>query len=123
MPTYAYACTACDHRFEAQQAFTDEPLTECPECGDRIRKLFSSVGIVFKGSGFYRTDSRKNGRSGDSPASESSTKGSTKGSAEPSSNGSSNGTSSTASSSSAPSSSPSSSSGSNGSKAAAGSAA
>ena len=58
MPTYAYACTACDHRFEAQQAFTDDALTECPECAGKLRKLFNSVGIVFKGSGFYRTDSR-----------------------------------------------------------------
>jgi len=64
VPTYAYACTACDHRFEAQQAFTDDALTECPECTGRLRKLFSSVGIVFKGSGFYRTDSRTNGAGG-----------------------------------------------------------
>ncbi|HEX2809768.1 MAG TPA: FmdB family zinc ribbon protein, partial [Kineosporiaceae bacterium] len=59
MPTYAYACTACDHRFEAQQAFTDDALTQCPECAGRLRKLFNSVGIVFKGSGFYRNDSRE----------------------------------------------------------------
>lgn len=59
MPTYAYACTECGHRFEAVQAFTDSSLTECPECTGKLRKLFSSVGIVFKGSGFYRTDSRK----------------------------------------------------------------
>ncbi len=59
MPTYAYACTECDHRFEAVQAFTDSSLSECPECTGRLRKLFSAVGIVFKGSGFYRTDSRK----------------------------------------------------------------
>ncbi len=58
MPTYAYACTACDNRFEVQQSFTDDSLTDCPECAGRVRKLFSSVGIVFKGSGFYRTDSR-----------------------------------------------------------------
>ena len=58
MPTYAYACTACDHRFEAQQAFSDPSLTECPECAGRLRKLYNAVGIVFKGSGFYRTDSR-----------------------------------------------------------------
>lgn len=58
MPTYSYACTACDHRFDTVQAFTDPSLTECPECSGRLRKLFSSVGIVFKGSGFYRTDSR-----------------------------------------------------------------
>lgn len=58
MPTYQYACTACDHRFEAVQSFSDASLTVCPECGGALRKVFSSVGIVFKGSGFYRTDSR-----------------------------------------------------------------
>ena len=58
MPTYQYACTSCSHRFEAVQAFTDATLTDCPECAGRLRKVFSSVGIVFKGSGFYRTDSR-----------------------------------------------------------------
>lgn len=62
VPTYAYACTECSHTFEAQQAFTDDTLTECPECAGRLRKLFNAVGIVFKGSGFYRTDSR--GKSG-----------------------------------------------------------
>ena len=58
MPTYQYACTACDHRFEAVQSFSEDSLTECPVCGGALRKVFSSVGIVFKGSGFYRTDSR-----------------------------------------------------------------
>ena len=58
MPTYQYACTACGHRFEAVQSFSDASLTDCPECAGRLRKVFSSVGIVFKGSGFYRTDSR-----------------------------------------------------------------
>jgi putative FmdB family regulatory protein len=58
VPTYQYACTDCDHRFEAVQAFSDASLTVCPECGGKLRKVFSSVGIVFKGSGFYRTDSR-----------------------------------------------------------------
>ncbi len=58
MPTYQYACTACDHRFEAVQSFSDAALTECPTCSGKLRKVFSSVGIVFKGSGFYRTDSR-----------------------------------------------------------------
>ncbi|HYZ07139.1 MAG TPA: FmdB family zinc ribbon protein [Pseudonocardiaceae bacterium] len=58
MPTYSYACTACEHRFDTVQAFSDSSLTDCPECTGRLRKLFSSVGIVFKGSGFYRTDSR-----------------------------------------------------------------
>ncbi|MFG3703658.1 FmdB family zinc ribbon protein [Micromonospora sp. NPDC047670] len=61
MPTYQYACTACGHQLEAVQSFSDEPLTECPACEGRLRKLFNSVGIVFKGSGFYRTDSRSSG--------------------------------------------------------------
>ena len=61
MPTYQYACTACDHRFEAVQSFTDASLTDCPACSGPLRKVFSSVGIVFKGSGFYRTDSRSGG--------------------------------------------------------------
>lgn len=58
MPTYQYACTECGHRFEAVQSFSDAALSECPQCSGRLRKLFSSVGVVFKGSGFYRTDSR-----------------------------------------------------------------
>ena len=58
MPTYQYACTQCDERLEAVQAFTDEPLTECPACQGRLRKVFSAVGVVFKGSGFYKNDSR-----------------------------------------------------------------
>jgi putative FmdB family regulatory protein len=58
VPTYQYACTACDHRFDAVQSFSDPSLTDCPVCAGRLRKVFSSVGIVFKGSGFYRTDSR-----------------------------------------------------------------
>ena len=58
MPTYEYACTACGHRLEAVQKFTDDPLTECPECGAALRKVYGAVGIVLKGSGFYKTDSR-----------------------------------------------------------------
>ena len=58
MPTYQYACTSCGHQLEAVQSFTDDALTECPDCGGNLRKVFSAVGIVFKGSGFYRTDSR-----------------------------------------------------------------
>ncbi len=58
VPTYVYACTECNHGFEAQQAFSDDALTTCPECGGKLRKVFNSVGIVFKGSGFYRNDSR-----------------------------------------------------------------
>ncbi len=63
MPTYSYACTECDNRFDAVQAFTDDALTSCPQCSGRLRKLFNSVGIVFKGSGFYRTDSRESVKS------------------------------------------------------------
>ncbi|MEU4096381.1 FmdB family zinc ribbon protein [Streptomyces sp. NPDC026673] len=58
MPTYQYQCTACGEGLEAVQKFTDDPLTECPACSGRLRKVFSAVGVVFKGSGFYRTDSR-----------------------------------------------------------------
>lgn len=58
MPTYQYKCTECGHDFEQFQSFSDDALTECPQCGGRLRKLFNAVGVVFKGSGFYRTDSR-----------------------------------------------------------------
>jgi len=58
VPTYEYACAECGERLEAVQKFSDDPLTECPACKGRLRKVFSPVGIVFKGSGFYRTDSR-----------------------------------------------------------------
>jgi putative FmdB family regulatory protein len=58
VPTYEYACTTCGHRLEAVQSFSDDPLTECPECGAALRKVYSPVGIVLKGSGFYKTDSR-----------------------------------------------------------------
>ena len=58
MPTYQYACTECGQRSDVVQKFSDEPLTVCTVCGGRLRKVFSAVGIVFKGSGFYRTDSR-----------------------------------------------------------------
>ena len=71
MPTYQYACTACDERLEAVQSFTDAPLTECPACGGALRKVFSAVGVVFKGSGFYKTDSRaKSTASADSKGAE-----------------------------------------------------
>jgi putative FmdB family regulatory protein len=59
MPTYQYACNACGHEFEAVQSFSDASLTECPECKGEIRKIYSAVGVVFKGSGFYKTDSAK----------------------------------------------------------------
>ncbi len=58
MPTYQYACTECGHAFEQFQSFSDDALTHCPECNGRLRKVFNAVGVVFKGSGFYRTDSR-----------------------------------------------------------------
>ena len=63
MPTYSYACTECDNRFDAVQAFTEDALTTCPKCSGRLRKLFNSVCVVFKGSGFYRTDSRESAKS------------------------------------------------------------
>ncbi len=59
MQTYSYACTECGHRLDKVQAFTDDALTTCELCSGRLRKLFNSVGVVFKGSGFYRTDSRE----------------------------------------------------------------
>ncbi|MBM4636187.1 FmdB family transcriptional regulator [Rhodococcus hoagii] len=64
MPTYSYACTCeCDNKFDIVQSFSDDTLTVCPACSGKLRKLFNSVGIVFKGSGFYRTDSRGGGSS------------------------------------------------------------
>jgi putative FmdB family regulatory protein len=80
VPTYQYTCTECGEPLEAVQKFTDAPLTVCPACGGRLRKVFSAVGIVFKGSGFYRTDSR-NGSSATAPAA-SSDSGSSNGSAD-----------------------------------------
>ena len=79
MPTYQYTCTECGEPLEAVQKFTDAPLTVCPACGGRLRKVFSAVGIVFKGSGFYRTDSR-NGSSATAPAASSATSDSDSGS-------------------------------------------
>jgi len=64
VPTYQYACTACEERLEAVQSFTDAPLSECPACGGALRKVFSPVGVVFKGSGFYKTDSRGGAQDG-----------------------------------------------------------
>lgn len=62
MPTYQYVCTACGESLEAVQKFSDDALTECPACTGRLRKVFSAAGIIFKGSGFYRTDSRGSGK-------------------------------------------------------------
>jgi putative FmdB family regulatory protein len=102
LPTYQYACTACGHQLEAVQSFTDEPLSECPACEGRLRKLFNSVGIVFKGSGFYRTDSRSSSTadssadsSSDKSSADSSKSSSTSSSSESSSSGSSTSSSST----------------------------
>ena len=73
MPTYEYACRNCGERLEAVQSFADAPLEVCPHCGGELRKVFGSVGIVFKGSGFYKTDSRKSTSSRAASTSESST--------------------------------------------------
>ena len=62
MPTYAYACKQCGHRFDAVQSFADPALTECPVCGGPLRKEYGSIGVTFNGSGFYRTDSRTTGK-------------------------------------------------------------
>lgn len=58
MPTYSYRCTECGHGFDIQQSFSDSALTECPNCGGKLRKVYDSIGVTFNGSGFYRTDSR-----------------------------------------------------------------
>ena len=94
MPTYQYACTNPEgkHEFEVVQSFSDAPVTECPECGAPVRKVFRSVGVVFKGSGFYRTDSRKSSSVSESA---SSSNGSSSSSKESSSSTSSTSTSST----------------------------
>ncbi len=73
MPTYQYRCTTCDHRFEAVQSFSDASLSTCPVCSGALRKVFSPVGIVLKGSGFYKTDSRSGGSKSTSASTESST--------------------------------------------------
>jgi putative FmdB family regulatory protein len=74
VPTYQYACTNPEgkHEFEVVQSFTDAALTECPQCGDPVRKVYGSVGVVFKGSGFYRTDSRKTSTASETASSSSS---------------------------------------------------
>ena len=69
MPTYAYACKQCGHRFDAVQSFADPTLTECPVCGGPLRKEYGSIGVTFNGSGFYRTDSRASGSKGTDAAS------------------------------------------------------
>ena len=83
MPTYDYRCTDCGHEFEAQQAFTDDPLTECPECRGTVKKRFNSVGISFKGSGFYKNDSRGSSSSSSSSTSSSGSSSSSESSSTP----------------------------------------
>lgn len=94
MPTYSYACTECGDRFDAVQAFSDSALTTCAKCNGRLRKLFGNVGVVFKGSGFYRTDSRESAKSssnGSATTSESTSSSSSEKSSEKSSSTSTNG--------------------------------
>jgi putative FmdB family regulatory protein len=76
VPTYSYECTECGDRFDIVQAFTDDALTTCEQCSGRLRKLFNAVGVVFKGSGFYRTDSRESGKKSKASTNGSSTNGS-----------------------------------------------
>ena len=111
MPTYSYACTECDNRFDEVQAFSDDALTVCPKCNGRLRKLFGKVGVVFKGSGFYRNDSRdaakssstaSSSKSGDSSTSTSTSSGSSDSSSSSSDSSSTSSSPSTSSSSSTP---------------------
>lgn len=78
MPTYQYACTECGEPLEVVQKFSDDALTECPACGGRLRKIFSPAAIVFRGSGFYRTDSRKSSSGVSASSSETAKKDDTK---------------------------------------------
>jgi putative FmdB family regulatory protein len=94
LPTYQYACTECGHAFEQVQSFSDDALTVCPECEGRLRKVFNAVGVVFKGSGFYRNDSRGKQASSEPAASSSGSSGSSSESSSSSSGDSSSGSSS-----------------------------
>jgi putative FmdB family regulatory protein len=76
VPTYQYACTECGHAFEQFQSFSEDALTVCPACSGKLRKLYNAVGVVFKGSGFYRTDSRGSSSSSETASSSSSSSGS-----------------------------------------------
>jgi putative FmdB family regulatory protein len=78
LPTYSYKCTECGTAFDIQQAFTDDSLTECPNCGGKLRKVFTAIGVSFNGSGFYRNDSRATTKSSESagPTKESKSEGS-----------------------------------------------
>jgi putative FmdB family regulatory protein len=77
VPTYQYACSACHHEFEVFQAFSASSLTHCPECNGELRKVYSAVGVVFKGSGFYKTDSKSNSKSAGPVSKESTSKATT----------------------------------------------
>ncbi len=94
MPTYQYRCTECDHAFEEFQSFTDDALSVCPVCGGRLRKVFNAVGVVFKGSGFYRNDSRSTSSSATNGAKSDAASGSSTGSDSSSSSSDSSGSSS-----------------------------
>ena len=72
MPTYEYLCKGCGERLEVQQSFTDDPLTTCPSCSGDLRKVFGNIAVTFKGSGFYKTDSRSSNGSSSTTSSESS---------------------------------------------------
>jgi len=85
VPTYQYACTECGHAFEQVQSFSDDALTVCPQCQGKLRKLFNAVGVVFKGSGFYRTDSRDKPKTESAPAASGSSSGDSKAAASTSS--------------------------------------
>ncbi|MEU6135518.1 FmdB family zinc ribbon protein [Nocardioides sp. NPDC047086] len=89
MPTYQYACTECGHAFDQFQSFSEASLTECPECGGKLRKVFSAAGVVFKGSGFYRTDSRSGSSSSTSSTSSTTSSSSSTSSPAPATSGSS----------------------------------
>jgi putative FmdB family regulatory protein len=91
VPTYQYACTECGHAFEQFQSFSDDSLTVCPECDGKLRKVFNAVGVVFKGSGFYRTDSRSDSGSSSTTTATTTTTSTTTTSSSSSDSGSSNG--------------------------------
>ena len=96
MPVYAYGCKDCGHAFDIRQSFSDDALTECPECGGQLRKKFNTVGVVFKGSGFYRNDSRSDAKTSGSNGSDSSASSSSSSDSSSSSSGSSEKAASTA---------------------------
>ena len=70
MPTYEYACAKCGHQFEVVQSFSDAPISICPECGGEVKKIYSNIGVVFKGAGFYKNDSRKESKKVETPKTE-----------------------------------------------------